>query len=350
MALYLIGGPPKCGKTTLAKKISAEKGIPWISADTLQNIVYAYSTPEEHPALFPHSYLRGETNDEFYAEHSSADIVKNYIAQGKTSEKAIRMMAETYRADENDCIVEGYQVTPDIVDALIQQYGVGHIKSAFLVKHDTQKFIEDVHKSTTPNDWILRKTKNEDTFVRIAEMVSAYSDYFEQEAKKYNLPVWVTDADFEDALQKIMDSMAYSDVKQNPLVPVLYCSSFIDSVRFYTDTLGFSIIYERPESKFCFLARDGAQLMLEEVGADKQWHTADLQRPFGRGVNMQFMTTRVSELFEKLLGTGQDFFAPLEEKQYQRKEDIVLCRQFVVQDPDGYLLRFSEHLGTRPVS
>ncbi len=139
-------------------------------------------------------------------------------------------------------------------------------------------------------------------------------------------------------------------MQQNPLVPVLYCSSFIDSMRFYTDKLGFSIVYERPESKFCFLARDGAQLMLEEIDADKQWLTGDLQRPFGRGINMQFLTTHVSELFEKLQSTHQVFFAPLEEKQYRRAEDTVVCRQFVIQDPDGYLLRFSESIDTRPNS
>ena len=139
-------------------------------------------------------------------------------------------------------------------------------------------------------------------------------------------------------------------MKQNPLVPVLYCSSFADSVRFYTDQLGFSVLYERPEAKFCFLTRDGAQLMLEEIGADKQWLTGDLQRPFGRGINMQFMTTQVSELFEKLRSTHQVFFAPLEEKKYRRTEDTVVCRQFVIQDPDGYLLRFSETISTKPNS
>lgn len=136
-------------------------------------------------------------------------------------------------------------------------------------------------------------------------------------------------------------------MKQNPLVPVLYCSSFAESVDFYVNQLGFSVLYERPEAKFCFLEREGAQLMLEEIGADKQWHTGALQRPFGRGINMQFIITRVSELFEQLRTSGQRFFAPLEEKQYRRAEDTVVCRQFVVQDPDGYLLRFSEVIEKR---
>jgi catechol 2,3-dioxygenase-like lactoylglutathione lyase family enzyme len=131
-------------------------------------------------------------------------------------------------------------------------------------------------------------------------------------------------------------------MKQNPLVPVLYCSNFPHSLRFYTQQLGFTMIYERPEAKFCFLQRDNVQLMLEEIGADRQWHTAKLEQPFGRGINMQIMTTSVSELFEELQRQHQVFLTPLEVKHYRRASDTVICRQFVLQDPDGYVLRFSE--------
>lgn len=90
--IYLIGGPPKCGKTTLAKKLAQEHGISWISADTLQNIAWAYTPKEKHSALFPHSYLRGESNDDLYSEHSPQQIIENYIAQGETTYDAISMM------------------------------------------------------------------------------------------------------------------------------------------------------------------------------------------------------------------------------------------------------------------
>jgi hypothetical protein len=44
----------------------------------------------------------------------------------------------------------------------------------FLYKSDEKKFIDDIHKSTTPNDWIIRRTENDSTFVKIAKMVSEY--------------------------------------------------------------------------------------------------------------------------------------------------------------------------------
>ncbi|KKR09656.1 MAG: hypothetical protein UT37_C0014G0015, partial [Parcubacteria group bacterium GW2011_GWA2_39_18] len=169
--IYLIGGPPKCGKTTLAKKLAQVYQIPWISADTLQNIVWAYTPKEKYSELFPHSYLRKESNDEFYSKHSPQEIIKNYIAQGKATYDAISMMAETYLTDKDDFIVEGYQVTPEIVDCIFKKIGKEHAKVVFLVKYDEQKFIQDIHKSTTPNDWIIRKTKNKATYGRIAKMI-----------------------------------------------------------------------------------------------------------------------------------------------------------------------------------
>lgn len=201
--IYLIGGPPKCGKTTLAKKIAQEYGISWISADILQNIVRAYTPKEKHPALFPHSYLRRESNDDFYSEHSPQQIVENYIAQGKTTYDAISMTAETYLTDKDDFIVEGYQITPEIVDTIKKKFDREHIKAVFLVKYDEQKFIQDIHKSTTPNDWIIRKTKDESTYGKIAKMVAEYSRYFEKEAKKYGFSVFNMDEDFDKQLDVV---------------------------------------------------------------------------------------------------------------------------------------------------
>jgi len=197
MAVYLIGGPPKCGKTTLAKTLSKQLSISWISADTLQNIVWAYTPKKEHLTLFPHRYTRGESNDEFYAQYTPQQIVQDYITQGKATDAAITMMAETYLTDKDDFIVEGYQVTPDLVKSIFKKFSREHIKAVFLVRKDEPQFVRDIHQSTTPNDWILRKTKNEDTFKKVAHMVAEYSQYFEQEAKKYDLPVFRMDANFE---------------------------------------------------------------------------------------------------------------------------------------------------------
>lgn len=205
MAVYLIGGPPKCGKTTLAKTLSKKLLIPWMSSDTLENLVWAYTPKEQHPDLFPHSYLRGESNDEFYAHHTAEEIVHGYTEQSKATYDAISMMAETYLTDEDDFIVEGYQVTPKIVSRILKKFGNEHIKSVFLLKKNEQQILKDFHKSTTPNDWILRKTKDEKTFAKIAHMIAVYSEHTERGANKYELPVFKMDTDFTASVEEVMN-------------------------------------------------------------------------------------------------------------------------------------------------
>lgn len=208
MTVYLIGGPPKCGKTTLAKHLSKKLSVSWISADTLQNVVYAYASPKEHAKLFPHTYLRGDNNDDLYGKYSADEIMENYVKQGKTTYEAIRMTVETYLVDEDDFIIEGYQVTPECVNSILEKFGDKNIRPIFLIRNDAENFLENLHKSSTPNDWILRKTKNKDTFRNIARMILHYSDYFEKEANKYGFRVFRMDENFENTIENITKFIA----------------------------------------------------------------------------------------------------------------------------------------------
>lgn len=89
------------------------------------------------------------------------------------------------------------------------------------------------------------------------------------------------------------------------LTPELYCSNIKVSVAFYTETLGFSIQYEREEEGFAMLEREGSRIMLDEIGkpaasVNRSWLSASLEFPFGRGVNFQIKTAAVDKLYEKV--------------------------------------------------
>lgn len=138
-------------------------------------------------------------------------------------------------------------------------------------------------------------------------------------------------------------------MEMSPLVPELYCSDIGKSLDFYCKVLGFSIMYDRPEAKFAFIQREGVQLMLEELTEkDRKWLSGPLEKPFGRGANFQMTTNAIDELHESLRAQGVPFFQDMEEKWYRRATDTVGNKQFVIQDPDGYLLRFSETVSTKP--
>src|SRR5580704_203509 len=130
------------------------------------------------------------------------------------------------------------------------------------------------------------------------------------------------------------------------LIPELDVSDLDRSLAFYVDVVGFSVLYGRREERFAFLDLAGARLMLEEAaGPGRRFRTAPLERPFGRGVNFQIEVANVDDLHERVRKAGFDPVIPLEERWYRRDEMEFGNRQFVVADPDGYLLRFFSDKG-----
>jgi len=135
------------------------------------------------------------------------------------------------------------------------------------------------------------------------------------------------------------------------LVPELEVSDLAASLAFYRDVLGFRVRYERPEERFAYLEREGAELMLEEAaGPGRRFHTAPLERPFGRGVNLQIRVGDAKGLLERAGAAGASIVIDLETRWYGQGLQEAGNLQFVVADPDGYLLRVFEDLGTRPAT
>jgi catechol 2,3-dioxygenase-like lactoylglutathione lyase family enzyme len=134
----------------------------------------------------------------------------------------------------------------------------------------------------------------------------------------------------------------------NALIPELAVVSLVESLRFYVDLLGFSVAYERPEEGFAFLELGAAQLMLDEIGRGRTFDAGGpLERPLGRGLNLQIAVPAVAPLLAALATADWPLYLPLEEKWYRRDAAEFGNRQFVVADPDGYLLRLFEPLGSR---
>jgi catechol 2,3-dioxygenase-like lactoylglutathione lyase family enzyme len=133
------------------------------------------------------------------------------------------------------------------------------------------------------------------------------------------------------------------------LIPELDVHNLDKSLAFYVGVIGCEALYERPEERFVFLDFEGARLMLEEAaGPGRRFTTAPLEHPYGRGVNFQIQVGDVDDLYARVLAAQARVIIPIEQKWYRRDDHEVGNRQFVVADPDGYLLRFFTDLGRRP--
>jgi catechol 2,3-dioxygenase-like lactoylglutathione lyase family enzyme len=129
------------------------------------------------------------------------------------------------------------------------------------------------------------------------------------------------------------------------LVPELLVSDHAASRDFYVRLLGFSMRYERPQEKFSYLDLAGAALMIEQE--TDFWTTAPREKPYGRGINLQIEVDAIDPILTRLREAGIALFRAVEEAWYRSGNTYSGNRQFLVQDPDGYLLRIFEDLGER---
>ena len=131
------------------------------------------------------------------------------------------------------------------------------------------------------------------------------------------------------------------------LVPELLVADVRKSLSFWRDLCGFRVAYDRLDEGFAYLDRDGAQVMLEERGRGRNWVTGPMEPPLGRGVNFQIAVQSLKPILAALAGAGWPLFMAPERKLYRTGNVETEVDQFLVQDPDGYLIRFSASMGER---
>jgi catechol 2,3-dioxygenase-like lactoylglutathione lyase family enzyme len=130
--------------------------------------------------------------------------------------------------------------------------------------------------------------------------------------------------------------------------PELDVSDLDRSLAFYVGVVGFAVAFDRIEERFALLTLEGVELMLEEAaGPGRRFRMGSLEYPYGRGVNFMIEVADVDAVHRRVQAAGCTMVIPLEERWYRRGEIEYGRRQFVVADPDGYLLRFAGSLGRR---
>jgi hypothetical protein len=132
----------------------------------------------------------------------------------------------------------------------------------------------------------------------------------------------------------------------NKLIPELSVTNINASLDFFK-TIGFKIEYERPENKFAFISLGEIQFMLQEISDNDKWSVAPLEHPFGNGINFQLEVDDVEKIYESLEANNYKIAFDIEENWYRQDDKLLGSKEFLVQDPDGYLLRLSQDLGEK---
>lgn len=126
----------------------------------------------------------------------------------------------------------------------------------------------------------------------------------------------------------------------NKMIPELTVFDIDKTKDFYKDMLGFKIEYERPYDKFIFMSFEDSQFMFEQLHEDG-WNIGEMTYPLGQGINFSIKVKDIDFLYEKLKKHKIYFYRDMVINTYEVNGENSDQKEFLIQDPNGYLLRFT---------
>lgn len=134
-------------------------------------------------------------------------------------------------------------------------------------------------------------------------------------------------------------------MKWNQMIPEFDVFNLSETLHFYVDLIGFKVVYDRPEDKFAFIEMEDVQIMVQEIDpTSNKWDTGTLDYPLGRGINFQIDVKNIDEIYNKLKEADYKIFVEMEDHYYRKDDEMLGEREFLVQDPNGFLLRFAQDI------
>jgi AAA+ ATPase superfamily predicted ATPase len=180
--LYIIAGAPRSGKSTLARKISKEKNIPY----------------------FPLDALTGSLED--FAPEVGVLHGAPFIQWAENAWPILSGVLENLHTSEDSYIVEGDGVLPASVKQLVEKIGADSVRVCYLGCTTTtrdEKIATIRTYNTSKDDW-TNKYSDEQLKPMVENMLEK-SRYIRQECEKHRITYFDISDNFEDAQKKAFE-------------------------------------------------------------------------------------------------------------------------------------------------
>jgi len=203
--IYFVGGPPRVGKSIIAKAITKQHAISAVSTDSLGEVLESVLDPEVEPGLFAVSRFNemAEADRIELMARNPAKRIEYQIEENRAVWRAVVPFVLREQEEGRDLVIEGVAVLPELV---AQLEGVNF--RVVFVGNQGHGLKENIKRSATENahDW-MRHASDEyiDAFVTF---VMEISRYVEKEAHKYVFVYCEMDGrPFNDAVDGIVASL-----------------------------------------------------------------------------------------------------------------------------------------------
>ncbi|HEY4496730.1 MAG TPA: AAA family ATPase [Candidatus Paceibacterota bacterium] len=192
--IILIGGAPSLGKSHLAHELSKRLKIPWISTDTVRDIMEETADRKKYPELF---YTEGQTPEKYLTRRTPREIVRDHLKRDRIVWLGVeRMIKDAYIW--KSFIIEGTSILPNLVN---KKFGKDkHIKPIFIINNNEDHIRKVVY---TRGLWTDADKYSDSVKEKEVEWVKYFNNWIKNEAKKYKLP-YIENTSKKDAIKKAL--------------------------------------------------------------------------------------------------------------------------------------------------
>lgn len=116
--VFLIGGAPGAGKTTLGTALASKLGITSLSIDDLLTAAQAVTTPESHPGLH---FMRGQPFQEYFTYSSVERLKADAALQHEAAWPIVKRVIRKHASWGSAIVVDGWHLRPSAVSQLREE-------------------------------------------------------------------------------------------------------------------------------------------------------------------------------------------------------------------------------------
>ena len=183
--IYLLGGPPRVGKSIISRTITGRRGISAVSTDSLAAILESVLGPTLEPRLFAIEKLerRSPEGAGGWMAQSSVARMSCLLEESRAVWSAVRPFIGRESEEGRDVLVEGVALMPGLTAGL---EGVDHRAVFIGCQGDDHK--RNITQGAAGNQFDWMRHASDEYIARFADFVAEMSAYIEREAREHGYP------------------------------------------------------------------------------------------------------------------------------------------------------------------